>query len=95
MIGQHIKHQVIRKSEEFQLRRMMALPARYEHDCDQCIYLGQSDQYDLYIHADFQQETVIARFDNEGRDYKSGIYSVGVDHDLTNAFKMAQLRNLI
>ncbi len=97
MIGRHILHQEIRSNELFKLEKQAKLPKQYVHYCDECTYLGRSENgiYDLYIHTDFMNETVIARFDNDPGDYKSGLYLVNIDHDLTQAFKLAQIRNLI
>jgi len=47
------------------------LPARFEHDCDDCVYLGQYKAYDLYCCV--KEPTVIARFSSDGPDYASGL----------------------
>ena len=44
---------------------------RFEHDCDQCIPLGEFEEYDLYYCPG--EPTVIARYDNDGGDYGSGL----------------------
>lgn len=46
-------------------------PARFEHDCDVCKYLGRHEQYDLYFCK--TTPTVIGRFSSEGADYTSGM----------------------
>ncbi len=68
---------------------------RFKHDCDKCIPLGQQGLYDLYYHPSFSTQTVIARYGNEGPDYKSGIALVGIDPELTEAFGLALDQNLI
>lgn len=51
----------------------------YKHDCDKCIYLGPAhdsvDGYfvDLYWCGSANMPTVIARYGDDGPDYKSGI----------------------
>lgn len=42
-------------------------PARYQHDCDQCKYRGQLEEFDIYTCKD----TVIARFGSECSEYWS------------------------
>jgi len=50
--------------------------ARYKHDCKNCTYLGQFNEYDLYFCLQGGKiPTVIARFSSEGPDYYSGITS--------------------
>jgi hypothetical protein len=44
---------------------------RYEHDCSDCVYLGQFNKYDLYFCP--REPTIIARYSNEGSEYTSGI----------------------
>lgn len=49
-------------------------PAMFQHDCDECIYLGSADRTrpnDLYVHVE-QYPTVIARYGVDG-DYISGL----------------------
>lgn len=48
---------------------------RYDHDCTNCIFLEQYDQYDLYFcpKNDGTIATVIARKSSEGPDYYSGL----------------------
>jgi hypothetical protein len=60
----------------------------YEHDCDACFFLGRSVGYmDLYYcdHMDRHMPTIIARYGNDGPEYKSGlpIAITGTDRDLT------------
>lgn len=49
--------------------------ARYEHDCLNCVFLGEYFEYDLYFcdHGG-SSKTVIARYGNEGHEYQSGLY---------------------
>lgn len=44
---------------------------RYMHDCDQCLFLGTYDFYDLY-YCD-KEPTIICRFTNDPCDYSSGL----------------------
>lgn len=68
---------------------------RYTHDCPDDVYLGQHDQFDLYV-ADHGggglpgvDGTYIARWSSEGPDNKSGAVFVGVDQALTRAHELA------
>lgn len=45
---------------------------QYTHDCNNCIFLGQYENFDLY-YCNITNETVIARYGNEGSEYMSGI----------------------
>lgn len=65
---------------------------RFTHDCDKCIPLGQQGLYDLYYHP--SNQIFIARYGNEGPDYKSGIALVGIDPELTKAYDLAVEQNL-
>lgn len=48
---------------------------RYQHDCSTCKFLGEHEEYDLYVcaHKDRQIDTIIARCGNKGPDYTSGL----------------------
>jgi hypothetical protein len=71
----------------------------YEHDCDNCAYLGQFKQsdlraLDLYVHPG-KETTVIARFSSEGSDYSSGLdfaYSAQIKNDATSPLLEAKKR---
>lgn len=43
---------------------------RYLHDCEECVFLGTHDRYDLYYCE--ANPTVIARYGTDG-DYLSGL----------------------
>lgn len=63
---------------------------RYAHDCDECVFLGRYGEYDLYYCEQKGLEgcsTVIARYGNDGPEYKSGLEFVGVIPALTEAAK--------
>ena len=64
---------------------------RYEHDCDDCVFLGQYEIYDLYFCPG--EPTVIARTGPEG-EYQSGMMFVGVSEPLTEAYDRAVKRGL-
>jgi hypothetical protein len=63
---------------------------RYEHDCDECVFLGHHGKYDLY-YCERSEITVIARFGPLG-DYKSGLSFAkhGLIPELVEAYKRAQ-----
>jgi hypothetical protein len=46
------------------------LPPRHEHDCDRCVFLGQHEEFDLYVCPG--EPTLLARRSDEGSDYWSG-----------------------
>ena len=57
----------------------------FDHDCDSCIFLGHYDGHDLYHHKE-GMETFVARYGNDGPEYKSGkVFSYGMDEHLTKA----------
>lgn len=48
--------------------------ARYLHDCEECVFLGTHERYDLYCCP--ANPTVIARYGTDG-DYLSGLLVAG------------------
>lgn len=46
--------------------------AKFIHDCDNCVFLGQYEEYDLYF-CNNNNPTVIARYGDNGEDYTSGL----------------------
>lgn len=45
---------------------------RYTHDCDRCIFLGQSDQFDLWLCPNKDMsDSVLMRYSSDGPDYIS------------------------
>lgn len=44
-------------------------PPRFEHDCQNCIFLGGYEEYDLYFCPQGGLPTIIARTSSEGGDY--------------------------
>ena len=66
--------------------------ARYQHDCDECIFLGTHGKYDLYFCP--ANPTVIARYGTEG-DYLSGLALVGQVPELAVAAELALERGLV
>jgi hypothetical protein len=48
---------------------------RFTHDCDNCEFLGQFNEYDLYYCEDAFEPTVVARYGDDGPEYTSGIHS--------------------
>lgn len=70
---------------------------RYEHDCDQCVFLGEYDKYDLYHCSQGNTiDTVIARYGNDGPDYSSGLAGAyaGIEH-LAEALRLAKAQGFI
>ncbi|HVS78832.1 MAG TPA: hypothetical protein VHD84_00885 [Candidatus Saccharimonadales bacterium] len=64
---------------------------RYEHDCDDCVFLGQWGIYDLYYCP--REPTVLARTGPDG-EYRSGMCFVGISEPLTEAYNRAVERGL-
>lgn len=52
---------------------------RYKHDCDSCTFLGTRLNHDLYFCGDPQGDdtgiSLIARYSDDGPDYKSSCLS--------------------
>ena len=69
----------------------------HQHDCDECIFLGNHNNKDLYVHISSRLHgtTVIARHGIEG-EYSSGMeFSYGMIPDLVEARLRAESRGLI
>ena len=65
----------------------------FEHDCDECVFLGNHNGQDLYVHS--KPTTVIARYGKDG-DYSSGLpFSYGSDKNLTEARNRAEAQGLL
>lgn len=47
------------------------MTVRYKHDCPGCTYLGQHEDYDLYVHKTLV--LFIARFSDEHNDQIIGV----------------------
>ncbi len=70
----------------------------FEHDCEFCNYLGPYDGsiagdtliYDLYVCGD-ENQTLVARYGNDGAAYISGMPFVGKISAITEAHKRARL----
>lgn len=85
------------------LATQLTQPPQFTHDCEQCTYLGRhvddkGNEADLYIHLSQRdiEQTVIARYSSEGREYSSGApFSFGSNPALTEARLRAQARGLV
>lgn len=74
----------------------------YEHDCENCQFLGSFNGVDLYYcprQAIDGSPTVIARFSSEGPDYASGMAFGSLHHDnmkspLGEAYRRARAEGL-
>jgi hypothetical protein len=65
---------------------------RYQHDCEQCVPLGEYNEFDLYFCPQGGMPTVVARYGNAGKDYNSGLELAAYDIHLAEAKRRA-LRN--
>lgn len=63
------------------------------HDCDKCVFLAVFETADLYF-CPTDRPTVIARFGDDGSDYKSGIVFADTDKHLGEALRLARQRKL-
>jgi len=53
---------------------------RFTHDCERCRFLGDYEEYDLYVCArDGKIDTVIARYGSDGPEYMSGVIFAVLD----------------
>ena len=67
----------------------------YEHDCDQCVPLGEHGDRDLYwCNQGGPLPTVLARFGDRPEDYTSGMALAQVDTHLAEAKRRAEDRGL-
>jgi hypothetical protein len=62
---------------------------RYIHDCKKCVFLGCYEEYDLYVHWDDCEKSVIARYGNDGSQYISGLSFVTCNLALAEALRRA------
>ncbi len=65
---------------------------KYTHDCENCKFLGTHQDHDLYFCDNLEKDsesdffsTVIARYGNEGSEYKSGMVFAKEGHILFEA----------
>lgn len=49
----------------------MEIRMKYQHDCDQCRFLGTFLDLDVYVCGKFGPRSIIARFGDDGSDYAS------------------------
>lgn len=66
---------------------------KHKHDCKECLFLGCSDEHDLY-YCNNIHPTVIARYGDNGEDYVSGIFIAALNKHLTKALLIAKQMNL-
>ena len=62
---------------------------QFEHDCDNCVFLGNALGADLYVCVGSMITSVIARYGNDGPDYISGVATAEMDTRLAVAFTLA------
>jgi hypothetical protein len=71
---------------------------RYEHDCDNCDFLGRHEEYDLYYHPnrpEWYLPSVIARWSSDGPDYISGLAFVPQHSALFECYLRATRAGLV
>lgn len=54
---------------------------RYQHDCENCIFMGKDGRYDLYFCPRVDHGSVIARFGDDPGDYGSSPVSTALTMD--------------
>lgn len=57
----------------------------YQHDCDECLYLGNFNDHDLYRCRRGMVPTFVARFGSEQQMYKKGAQFVRLDPEINEA----------
>ena len=62
----------------------------FTHDCDKCQFLGTFKKHDLYFCA--AGPTVVARYGNDGPEYKSGMRLANPGKYGTDVLYEAKLR---
>lgn len=68
---------------------------RYTHDCEECTFLGQFQEYDLYVcPVSLLGGTYIVRYSSDGPDYQSGKVFVGKFPPITEAHRLATVQGL-
>ena len=72
----------------------------WEHDCNECIFLGLYLSHDLYYCKKGPGPTLIARWGDEGSEYTSGIqfgvqYKDNLDSPMGEAYRLAIEKGLI
>lgn len=45
---------------------------RFEHDCDECVFIGHYGGHDLYRCPQMGMPTIVARYGDDGAEYTSG-----------------------
>jgi hypothetical protein len=45
---------------------------QFVHDCDNCVFVGRMNDYDIYTCTQLGNRTVVARFSDDGPGYFSG-----------------------
>lgn len=69
---------------------------KFIHNCSKCIFLGHFDLHDLYVCTQGPGlRHVVARFDHDDLDYKSGLASACLDKHLNEAYKRARDAGLL
>jgi hypothetical protein len=66
--------------------------ALWEHDCDKCIYLGTSEENDMYFCDNTISHTLISRFGSYGHQYISGASFVEAIPEIWKAAVLAEAR---
>jgi hypothetical protein len=77
--------------EQLRLLRREArsvVTARYKHDCLACVYLGQYEDYDLYVDAGI----VVARYSGNPIDYVTSYSGAATHPALVEAQRLAKER---
>lgn len=67
----------------------------FDHDCDDCVSLGNCCDRDMYFCNQGGSPTVIARESDTPWDYVSGMDFVGINPYLTIAYFLAKDKGLV
>lgn len=73
----------------------MSTTPRYEHEDVCCTYLGQFEEFDLYVCGTANGTgTYLARDGDDGSDYHSGKAFVGLFPPITEAHRLAAVQGI-
>jgi hypothetical protein len=67
----------------------------YEHDCDECLFLGHYGGADLYYCSQSGSPTVLARFSSDPPNYTSGLAFAQTNVYLCEAKRRASRKGLL
>jgi hypothetical protein len=70
-----------------------SMKPKFEHDCDDCVFLGHYLENDLYYCP--KEPTILARYGADGPEYTSGLTFAEHDPRMAEAFRRAEQNGLL